>query len=218
MYCRLPFEYSTPQAFGAAPVSLSPSNETTYLFPNWNFSRKSSVALLLQRSLHNFSALAPVTPFDGITYRQNSPKTRKSFIALLLPHVFAVSPLLRYSYKKMGGSPLPRWSFHSLSNLSPTRNSLNSSHLSRFRGGPPHISPLESYGCRKCGWGRGMYQNAFTWKGLSGPIKYRQSPQTYLISGAKPAALRIPTLPDTMILAGICGGFDLPPGTHGPHS
>ncbi len=33
-------------------------------------------------------------------------KTRKSNAALLLPHVLSVSPLLRYSYKKMGGTPL----------------------------------------------------------------------------------------------------------------
>jgi large subunit ribosomal protein L21 len=107
MYCRLPFEYLTPQACSEMLVFLSPSNETTYLFPKWEFSRKSNVALLLQRSLHNFSALTPVTPFDGITYRQNRQKTRKSFIALLLPHVFAVSPLLRYSYKKMGVGGMP---------------------------------------------------------------------------------------------------------------
>ena len=30
-------------------------------------------------------------------------KTCKSFVALLLPHLFAVSPLLHYSYKKIGG-------------------------------------------------------------------------------------------------------------------
>jgi hypothetical protein len=30
-------------------------------------------------------------------------ETRKSFVALLLPHFFAVSPLGPHSYKKMGG-------------------------------------------------------------------------------------------------------------------
>jgi len=33
--------------------------------------------------------------------------SRKSNAALLLPHVFAVSPLLRYSYKKIGGGGVP---------------------------------------------------------------------------------------------------------------
>jgi hypothetical protein len=65
-------------------------------------SRKSFVALLLQPTLHNFGALASVNHLDGITYRRNGQKSRKSNAALLLPHVFAVSPLLRYSYKKMG--------------------------------------------------------------------------------------------------------------------
>ena len=36
--------------------------------------------------------------------------TRKSNAALLLPHVFAVSPLLRHSYKKIGGGgSLPQY-------------------------------------------------------------------------------------------------------------
>ena len=34
-------------------------------------------------------------------------KTRKSFIALLLPHFFPVSPLLHHSYKKIGGGGYP---------------------------------------------------------------------------------------------------------------
>jgi hypothetical protein len=67
---------------------------------------KSNVALLLQPTLHNFNALAPVNLLDRITYGPNSEKSRKSNAALLLPHLFPVSPLLRYSYKKMGGTPL----------------------------------------------------------------------------------------------------------------
>src|ERR1700692_4027600 len=67
--------------------------------------RKSNVALLLQPTLHNFGAPAPINHLDGITYRQNGRKSRKSNAALLLPHLFAVSPLLHYSYKKMGGTP-----------------------------------------------------------------------------------------------------------------
>jgi hypothetical protein len=65
-------------------------------------SLNSFVALLLQPTLHNFGALATITYFDGITYRRSGQKSRKSNAALLLPHVFAVSPLLRCSYKKMG--------------------------------------------------------------------------------------------------------------------
>ncbi len=65
--------------------------------------RNPNVALLLQPMLHNFSALALATHLDGMTYRQNPQISRKLFIALLLPHVVAVSPLLHYSYKKMGG-------------------------------------------------------------------------------------------------------------------
>ena len=68
-------------------------------------STNSFVALLLQPTLHYFVALAPINHLDGITYRRNCQKTRKSNAALLLPHVFAVSPLLHYSYKKMGGGP-----------------------------------------------------------------------------------------------------------------
>jgi hypothetical protein len=66
-------------------------------------SRNSFVALLLPPMLHNFSALKSVNPLDGITYGPNSEKSRKSNAALLLPHLFLVSPLLRYSCKKMGG-------------------------------------------------------------------------------------------------------------------
>ncbi len=65
--------------------------------------RKSNAALLLRLTMHNSSAVASINPLDRITYQTNQEKTRKSFVALLLPHLFAVSPLLRYSYKKMGG-------------------------------------------------------------------------------------------------------------------
>ena len=64
-------------------------------------SRNSNAALLLQPALHNFSALAPANPFDGITYRQDERKTCNSFVALLLPAVVPVSPLLHHSYEKM---------------------------------------------------------------------------------------------------------------------
>ncbi len=87
--------------------------------------RNSNVALLLPPALHNFSAIAPISHLDRITYRPNRQKrdfcvpricagTRKSFIALLLPHLFPVSAscasrtalrdaLSHYSYKKRGG-------------------------------------------------------------------------------------------------------------------
>jgi len=79
----------------------------TYSLCSRSKSRNSFVALLLQPTLRNFGALAPVNHLGGITYRSNYEKSRKSFIALLLPHLFPVSPLLRYSYKKMGGVPHP---------------------------------------------------------------------------------------------------------------
>jgi hypothetical protein len=69
--------------------------------------RKSNVALLLQPMLHNFGALAPINHLDGMTYQLNPEESRKSNVALLLPLFVLVSPLLRYSYKKMGGAPLP---------------------------------------------------------------------------------------------------------------
>jgi hypothetical protein len=79
-------------------------------------SRKPFRRTLLQRMLHNFSALAPAYHLDGITYQPNWRKrdfcvpricagTCKSFVALLLPALFPVSPLLHYSYKKIGGTP-----------------------------------------------------------------------------------------------------------------
>jgi hypothetical protein len=70
------------------------------------------------------SSSALISPLDGIAYRQRaacaSPdsvrdrldsitcceNTRKSNVALLLPHLFPVTPLLHHSYKKIGGTPL----------------------------------------------------------------------------------------------------------------
>ncbi len=62
-----------------------------------------NVALLLQPTLRNFGALAPVNHLDRNSYPQSRQKSPKSFAALLLPHLFPVTPLLHYSYKKMGG-------------------------------------------------------------------------------------------------------------------
>jgi hypothetical protein len=118
-------------------------------------SRNPFVALLLQPTLHNFGALAPITPLDRITYRPNLQKNRKSFIALLLPHLFPVSPLLHYSYKKMGVPYPSAKSTSPVLEAFPTRNSFNSNNLTGFRVGPPHVSPLESSGCRKWRWGWG---------------------------------------------------------------
>ena len=97
-----------------SPLDLATSRRKT---------RKSNVALLLQPTLHNFGAPAPINPLDRITYRPNRQKSRKRAVrvlsgakdlsyalsrnfnaTLLLPHVFAVSPLLRYSYEKMRGA------------------------------------------------------------------------------------------------------------------
>jgi len=58
---------------------------------------------LLRRTLHKFSAVAPVTHLDGIIYRRNVEKTRKSFRRLLLSLFVPVSPLGAHSYKKIGG-------------------------------------------------------------------------------------------------------------------
>ena len=114
---------------------------------------KSSVALLLQPMLHNFSAVAAVNHLNGRAYRQMRRKTRKSNAALLLPHVFAVSPLLRYSYKKMGVGgvgvgPTFRWATlvnSSAFALSPLFPALT---------GSARVSSLESALIQK-GWGRG---------------------------------------------------------------
>ena len=68
-------------------------------------SRNSNAAILLRSVLHKFSAAAPATSLDGTAYRRIRPKARKSNAALLLPAVSPVTPLLRYSYKKMGVPP-----------------------------------------------------------------------------------------------------------------
>src|SRR5271169_5836028 len=73
---------------------------------------------LLPPLLHNFRALAPANLLDGMTYRQFCAQSRKSFTALLLAHVSAVSPLLRYSYKKMGGTPSLPLSGHQVTQAS----------------------------------------------------------------------------------------------------
>src|SRR5580658_2426414 len=59
---------------------------------------------------------------------------------------------------KIGGGPLPLSpkSAEFPERLSPTSNLFSFNHLSRFHSSPPHVSPLESYGCRKQGWVGGM--------------------------------------------------------------
>jgi hypothetical protein len=86
-------------------------NSSPYSVAPITIPRNSFVALLLQPTLHNFCALASVTHFDGITYRQNVRETRKSNAALLLPALFPASSLLRYSYRKIGGGGPARRSF-----------------------------------------------------------------------------------------------------------
>jgi len=49
------------------------------------------------------SHLTSVSPCVAMTYRKTRPNSRNSFIAPLLPHLFPVSPVLHYSFKKMGG-------------------------------------------------------------------------------------------------------------------
>jgi hypothetical protein len=65
----------------------------------------SFVALLLRRALYRISAIKLINFLDGTAYERIHSKSRKSNAALLLPALFPVSPLLRYSYKKMGGTP-----------------------------------------------------------------------------------------------------------------
>ena len=121
-------------------------------------SRNSFRRTLLRPALHNFSALKPANLSNGITYGPKCPKTRKSFRRLLLPLFVPVSPLGAHSYKKIGGGPLPLSpkSAEFPERLSPTSNLFSFNHLSRFHSSPPHVSPLESYGCRKQGWVGGM--------------------------------------------------------------
>jgi hypothetical protein len=82
--------------------------------------------------------------------------TSKSLRIILLAAIAAVTPLESHSYEKMRvGAPVGltfRWA---ISHRAPTRNSFNSNHLTQFQVGPPHVTPLFSYGCRK--WvGRGV--------------------------------------------------------------
>jgi hypothetical protein len=81
-----------------------------------------------------------------------SQNTAKSFVALLLPHVFPVSPLLHYSYKKMGGTPHTLRSLgergpassspfhlkeHSVSKTNPAAPNSSKSDIDRKKAIPP---------------------------------------------------------------------------------
>ncbi len=106
MYTRLLFEYSLTRFSFSQRAFVNPLDRITYLSPFLPKHRNPFRPILLRRPLHSFRAVAPVTLLGGVTYLQNRPKTCKSFTALLLPHLFPVSPLLHYSYKKMGGRGL----------------------------------------------------------------------------------------------------------------
>ncbi len=56
-----------------------------------------------------FIGRSSASPIDSCTYGPKLQNARKSFVALLLPHLFPVSPLLHYSYKKMGGGGVSEW-------------------------------------------------------------------------------------------------------------
>ncbi len=84
-------------------MNSSPHSPTRNAIPRNSFRRT-----LLQPVLHNISAIAPITLSDPAAYERIRPKSRKSNPALLLPLFVPVSPLLRYSYKKIGGTPLPQ--------------------------------------------------------------------------------------------------------------
>ncbi len=107
MYSLILFEYSPTRSCLSGSQSVNPLDRITYRVRISPKSPNPFVALLLRGALHNFSAAAPVTPLNGIAYRRIRQNTRKSNAALLLPHLVAVSPLLRYSYKKMGGGGYP---------------------------------------------------------------------------------------------------------------
>ena len=79
-----------------------PRHSTLNAIPRNSFRRT-----LLRTVLHNFSALAAVNHLDGISYRPNRPKSRKSFRRLLLPLFVPVTPLCAHSYEKIGGTPPP---------------------------------------------------------------------------------------------------------------
>jgi hypothetical protein len=106
MYSLLLFEYSRARADFSQALFVNPLDRTSYTHTIPAEFHKSFIALLLQTPLHNFIAAAPITQLDRMAYRQECPKSRKSNAALLLPAIFPVSPLLRYSYKKMGGGGL----------------------------------------------------------------------------------------------------------------
>jgi hypothetical protein len=110
---------------------------------------KSFRRTLLRRPLHRFSALAPVTHLDGITYRRNALKSRKSFMRLLLSLFVPLSPLCAYSYKKMGVGGI-HFSVIFRGPVRPCLNSLNPTS-SRPRAARPCLSPLLRYSYRKMG-------------------------------------------------------------------
>jgi hypothetical protein len=129
-------------------------------------SSKSFRRTLLRRLLHTFGAVAPVTHSNGITYRRNYPKTRKSFRRLLLPLFIPVSPLGAHSYEKMGGAPsLPVDRWHVNNGSGP--NYLCSLSLTRFHQNASKIALCflsltdihsRNYQCslsltKKAGWG-----------------------------------------------------------------
>jgi hypothetical protein len=68
--------------------------------------------------------------------------------------------------------------------VSPTCNSFNSNHLTRFRANPPYLSPLESSGCRKQGWvaGGGSTSKFHPWHVENSPNRL-----LCVLSGLKPA-------------------------------
>jgi hypothetical protein len=105
-------------------------------------------------SLPSFLGSISASPLDRMTYEfPNWEFSRKSFAALLLPHLLAVSPLLHYSYKKMGGAPLRvrrLSSFRSCAAIRPRVNPLDS-YSSKTCAARPCLSPLESHSCRKGG-------------------------------------------------------------------
>ena len=70
---------------------------------NYQFEYIKAAVLLPGLSGRQSRSRKSLSPIVSCTYARNSRNSRKSFIALLLPAVFPVSPLLHHSYKKMGG-------------------------------------------------------------------------------------------------------------------
>jgi hypothetical protein len=94
-------------------------------------------------------------PLDSTSYRSIRQNPPNSFVALLLPHLFPVTPLLHYSYKKMGGAPLFSVSsvFSVISALNPVPVSTLNCHLSTSDCAPPrpYVTPLFStLSCKPC--------------------------------------------------------------------